>query len=520
MTVNARASRRDWLGLAILMLPCLLISMDLSVLNLAVPQLSADLRPTSSQLLWITDSYGFLIAGALITMGTLGDRIGRRRLLLIGAGFFGLASVLAAFSPNAESLILSRALLGLAGATLMPSTLSLIRSMFADAKQRAVAIGAWTTSFAVGGALGPFLGGLLLEHYWWGSVFLLAVPVMALLLVVGPLVLPEFRSPGGGRFDLPGAALSLFAVLAVIYGIKQLAEHGSGWRSWLAIVIGLLVGAAFVRRQRRLGATADHRLPEPLLDLRMFRVPSFTTSLVVNLLSFFVMFGMLLLLAQYLQLVLGLSPLVAGLWTVPSAVGYIVGSLMTPLLGRRLRPATVMGLGLAVAAAGFAVILGVGALDGLSTVVIGSVVFSVGLAPVYIVATDLVIASAPAERAGSAAAVSETAVEFGGALGIAILGSVGTVVYRNQTAGTFPAEVPEAAAETARGTLGGAVEVRDSLSEHVGTQLIEAARAAFTEAMEVATGLSAAVMALAAVATVVVLRRRPAPEPQASGEAS
>src|SRR5687767_7044603 len=224
-----RAGRREWIGLAVIALPCLLYSMDLTVLNVAVPHLSADLKPSSSQLLWIIDIYGFLVAGFLITMGGLGDRIGRRRLLLIGAVAFGAASVLAAFSTSAVMLIAARAVLGVAGATLMPSTLSLIRNMFHDPIQRTAAIGVWTTSFSVGGIIAPLLGGLLLEYFWWGSVFLVGVPVMLVLLAVGPVLLPEFRDPDAGRIDLVSAALSLLAILAVISGVKRIAEDGVGW---------------------------------------------------------------------------------------------------------------------------------------------------------------------------------------------------------------------------------------------------------------------------------------------------
>src|SRR5918992_1473892 len=299
-----KAGRREWVGLAVLALPCLLITMDLTVLYLAVPKLSADLEPTSSQLLWILDIYGFLLAGFLVTMGTLGDRIGRRRLLLIGAVAFGVASVVAAFSRSAEMLIATRAVLGVAGATLAPSTLSLIRNMFADPNQRALAIGVWATSFAAGAAIGPLAGGLLLEYFWWGSVFLVAVPVMALLLVLGPLLLPEFRDPEAGRLDLLSAGMSLAAVLAVIYGLKQIAQDGLEWLSLASIVGGLAVGYAFVRRQGRLA--------DPLIDLRLFRRPTFSASLAVYTLGILVFFATFFFIYQYFQLVLGLSPLVAG----------------------------------------------------------------------------------------------------------------------------------------------------------------------------------------------------------------
>ena len=335
---HPRAGRREWVGLGVIALPCLLYAMDLTVLNLALPQLSADLQPTSSQLLWIVDIYGFLAAGSLVTMGTLGDRIGRRRLLLIGAAAFGTASVLAASSTSAGMLIAARALLGVAGATLAPSTLSLIRAMFADPGQRALAVGVWISSFSAGAAVGPVLGGLLLESFWWGSVFLIAVPVMALLLVLGPLLLPEFRDPDAGRLDLPSAALSLAAVLAVIYGLKQLAQGAPGWVPWVSVLAGLVLGVVFVRRQ--------HSAAHPLLDLSLFANHAFSDALVTNTLDFFVSFGALLFIAQYLQLVLGLSPLEAGLWMVPSAVGLIAGSMLAPVLVRWVRPWSVMAAGL------------------------------------------------------------------------------------------------------------------------------------------------------------------------------
>src|ERR671919_1014833 len=258
----ARAGRREWIGLAVIALPCLLYAMDLTVLHLAVPRLSADLRPSSAQLLWIIDIYGFLVAGWLITMGTLGDRIGRRRLLMLGAAAFGAASVLAALSTSPEMLIAARALLGVAGATLAPSTLSLIFNMFADQRQRTLAIGVWAASFSAGAGIGPLLGGVLLESFWWGSVFLLAVPVMVLLLVLGPLVLPEYRDPDAGRLDLVSVFLSLVAVLAVIFGFKQIAQDGVGWLAMSTIIGGVAVGVVFVRRQLRLA--------DPMIDLRLF----------------------------------------------------------------------------------------------------------------------------------------------------------------------------------------------------------------------------------------------------------
>jgi DHA2 family multidrug resistance protein-like MFS transporter len=507
-TVEApRAGRREWIGLAVIALPCLLYAMDLTVLYLAVPQLSADLRPSSAQLLWITDVYGFLVAGLLVTMGTLGDRIGRRRLLLLGAAGFGVASVLAASATTSEQLIAARALLGVAGATLAPSTLSLVRTMFADPRQRTVAVAVWISSFSAGGAVGPLAGGVLLERFWWGSVFLLAVPVMALLLALGPFLLPEFRDPGAGRLDLVSAGMSLAAVLAVIYGLKQLAQDGLGWPPALAIVVGLAVGVGFVRRQQRLA--------DPLLDLRLFGNRAFSAALATNTLSFFVGFGALLFLAQYLQLVLGLSPLAAGLWMLPSSVGFIVGSLLAPVLVRRAHPAFVMAAGLALAAVGFGLLTQLGGASGLAVLVAGSVVFSLGLAPVDTVAADLTVGAAPPERAAAASALSETSSELGGALGIATLGSVGTAIYRSQVTDTLRAGVPPQAAEATRDTLGGAVAAANQLPDRLGAALLDTAREAFTQGLHLTFAISAALAVGIAILAAVLLRGvRPGSQPE------
>src|ERR1700753_673819 len=227
MTDSApRAGRREWIGLAVLALPAFVIALDFSVLNLAIPVISQELAPSATQLLWIVDIYGFILAGFLIIMGTLGDRIGRRRLLMLGAAGFCVASVAAAYSVNAGMLIGARAVLGLAGATLMPSTLSLISTMFREEKQRTLAIAVWSTSLPLGGTIGPLVGGVLLQLFWWGAIFLLAVPVMVVLLVAGPVLLPEYRNAAAGRPDFLSVGLSLAATLPVVYGLTELAEGG------------------------------------------------------------------------------------------------------------------------------------------------------------------------------------------------------------------------------------------------------------------------------------------------------
>jgi DHA2 family multidrug resistance protein-like MFS transporter len=487
-----KAGRKEWIGLAVIALPCLLYSMDLTVLYLAVPSLTADLRPSSSELLWITDIYGFFLAGLLLTMGTVGDRIGRRRLLLIGAVAFGGASVLAAFSTSVEMLIVSRALLGVAAATLAPSTLSLIRNMFLDPGQRTFAIGVWATSFSVGAAIGPLLGGVLLEFFWWGSVFLLAVPVMALLLVLGPRLLPEFRDPDAGRLDLVSAVLSVVAVLAVIYGLKKVAESGFGSPALASILAGLAVGLVFVLRQRTLA--------DPLIDLRLFRSPTFSASLAANTLSIAIAFGIFFFIAQYLQLVLGLSPLEAGLWTVPSAGGFIAGSMLAPVAVRHVRPAYAV-------AGGLALVTQADGESGLAVIVAGSVIVALGVAPPVTLGTDLIVGCAPPERAGAASGISETGAELGGALGIAVLGSIGVAVYREQVADAVPAGVPPGETETAKDTLAGAAEVGERLPDELGATLLDAARDAFTQGLQVAAVTGAAVAMATAVLAAVLLRR-------------
>ncbi|MBM3482293.1 MAG: MFS transporter [Alphaproteobacteria bacterium] len=492
-SVGQKAGRREWIGLAVIALPCLLYSMDLTVLILAVPHLVADLNPSATQLLWIVDIYGFLLAGALITMGTLGDRVGRRRLLLIGAAAFGAVSILAAFSVSAEMLIASRALLGLSAATLAPSTLSLIRNMFLDAKQRSFAIGLWVASFSAGGAVGPLLGGLMLEHFWWGSVFLLNAPVMLLILVLGPILLPEFRDPHAGRLDLLSAGLSLVAVLAVIFGIKRIAELGLGWPQLAAIAGGLAVGAVFVWRQLR--------LEDPLFGVSLFRQRAFSGALAINILAIFVAFGSFLFVAQYLQLVLGLGPLEAGLWTAPSGLVFGAGSILAPQLLKWIARVHVIVGSLTVSAIGFVLLTQVSAADQHALFMTGFLLFCLGMAPVGTLTTDLVMGSAPPERAGAASGISETSFEFGGAIGIAVLGSILNAVYRAGMSNDGPG------GEVARESLADAVGLAGEVGGEAGAAILVAAREAFTQSLNVTATICAVIALVAALLASFLLRR-------------
>ncbi|MFL5305559.1 MAG: MFS transporter [Polyangia bacterium] len=499
-TIDApRATRREWLGLAVIALPCVLYAMDLTVLDLALPRIAADLKPSSSQLLWIIDVYGFFVAGLLITMGNLGDRIGRRRLLLLGAAAFGVASVGAAMARTTGMLIAARALLGIAGATLAPSTLSLIRNMFLIPRQRTIAVGVWTASYSTGGALGPLLGGLILQHFHWGSVFLLAVPVMALLLICGPILLPESRDPAAEPLDVGSAALSLAAVLAVIYGMKASVQDGLTRLSLLSLAIGFGAATLFVRRQRR--------LTTPLIDVRLFRSRLFSVSLAMYLVVTLLAFGVYVLLAQYLQLVLGLSPLTAGVWMLPWSASYVAGSFLAPALARRFQRAFVIAGGLAIAAAGFLAASRALA-SGPEALLVASTVYSLGMSPVFTLGIDAIVTAAPADRAGAAAALSETGAELGGAVGVAVLGTIASAVYRAGLSHSALEAVPAEARRAARDTLAAAVTSAAQLpSDRGGATLLAAAKDAYTHATQVTLVMCAVVCAALAVVAMIALPR-------------
>ncbi|MGY2122843.1 MFS transporter [Nocardia gipuzkoensis] len=502
------AGKREWVGLGVLALACLVYAMDMTVLHLAVPMISAELRPTSSQLLWIIDVYGFMVAGLLVTMGTLGDRVGRRKLLMVGAAAFAVVSVVAAFAPSAELLIACRALQGIAGATLAPSTLSLLFSMFRDTRQRSVAVGVWVGAFSAGGAVGPLFGGVLLERFWWGSVFLLAVPVMALLLVLGPKVLPEYRDPDAARLDPLSAALCVAAMIALVFGMKKIAQDGLGGAALLAIAGGLAVGVVFVRRQLR-GR-------DPMLDLRLFRLSTFRIALLINVVGVFVAFGYFLFVAQYFQLVLGLSPLAAGLVMAPSGLGFIAGSQLAPQIVRVVRPAYLIGSGLAASAVGLLLMTRIGVTGGVPLALVASVIIALGLAPVFGITTELIVGSAPQEQAGAAAGVSETGAELGGALGISVLGSISVALYRGDLTASLPADLPGEAERSVRDTLGGAVHTAAGLRGELGEAVLRAAREAFLHGVHVTAGVAA--VAALALSAVAVLRLRHIPAGELSSE--
>ncbi len=495
MVAVQKAGRKEWLGLAVLGLPTLLVSLDLFLLLLAMPSLSEDLHADSVQQLWILDIYGFLLSGFMVTMGSWGDRIGHRKVLLWGAAAFGLASVACAFSTTPLMLIVARAALGIAGATLAPSTLALIRSMFHNERQRALAISIWLVCFTGGSILGPLIGGVMLEHFWWGSVFLLGLPAMLLLLVLGPKLLPEQRERRGGPLDMPSVGLSLVAILSVIYGLKELAQAGWQLVPTLMIVLGIITGGAFLKRQRR--------LEQPLIDLRLFRRPAFSVAL-GSMLAFSILAGTIMVFViEHFQLVEALSPLKAALWIIPAAVASIISVQISPMIARRVRPAILISYGLALAVIGLMVLTQA---DGLAGLVIGFVLVNLGGGPLVALGTYLVLSTAPPKLAGAAGALNETSGYLGLSLGIALLGSIGAIVYRTQLADHLHGLSP-AAADTARNTLAGATTVASGLPHDVGGTLLEHARVAFTSGLHLIAAISAVLLTITAVVVFVTLRQ-------------
>jgi MFS transporter, DHA2 family, multidrug resistance protein len=496
-----RAGPKHWLGLAVLALPAMLLFMMLTVLFLAIPQLVADLKPSSTQTLWIIDIYGFLMAGLLVAMGTLGDRIGHRRLLMAGAGAFAVVSVIAANTTDPGLMILWRAILGIAAATQMPATLGLIFAMFADPRQRGIAVGVWAGGISVGTGLGPLLGGLLLEAFSWRAAFLLAVPVMVVVLIGAPLLLPENRNPAASRLDLFSVVLLLATLLPVIYGVKELSKDQALTLPLVSIAIGVAFGAWFVVRQLR--------LPEPLLDVRLFANRTISGALGVFLLAAIALGGVYLLFTQYLQLVEGLSPLRAGLWVLPAAALLVLVSTLSPVVVRRIRPGSLIAAGLAVQVIGYLMLTQVGSVGGLPLLIAGFMVLYPAVAPSMALTTDLVVGSVPPQKAGAASGLATTCSDLGISLGIAIIGSIGAAVYRAQVGGTLPADLPPEAAAASRDSLDGALSAAQGLPAELGAAVLGPASAAFTSGLNVAAVTAAVIAAGAAVLAVVRLRHVP-----------
>ncbi|MFC4943643.1 MFS transporter [Pseudonocardia sp. GCM10023141] len=492
------AGRRQWWGLAVLALPTLLSAVDMNVLFLALSHLAHDLDPTAAEQLWITDVYGFVLAGFLITMGTFGDRVGRRKLLFLGGSVFACVSVVAAYSVSPLMLIVCRALLGIAGATLMPSTMALITTMFRDGRQRGVAIAIWATCLFGGAALGPVVGGVLLERFWWGSVFLLAVPVVVATLLVGPFVLPESRGADAGRLDLASVGLSLGAVLPIVYGIKALATGSSSPMVGVASLLGgVLLAVVFVRRQLT--------LETPLLDLGLFRLSRVSIVLVTLVGAGVVMAGAGLLITQYLQSVLGYSPLESAVLFAPMGLAVAAGTMLTPAITRHVTEKGAICGGLVLAAIGAAVLLLVPADGGAATAIVAVAVLALGTGPLFALGVGYIVGAVPTGRAGAAASLSETGNYVGGALGMALMGTLGAVVYRARMAELVPDGASGALAR-ARETIAGAVDAAAGMAPVDAARLLDTAHAAFTGSVHTIGAIGAVVfLVLAAAITRISL---------------
>lgn len=488
---------RPWAALAVLMLPVLLVAVDNTVLAFAIPSVSESLRPSGVELLWIVDVYPLVLAGLLVAMGSLGDRIGRRRLLLIGSVGFTAVSALAAFAPSALMLIFARAGLGFFGAMLMPATLSLIRNIFTDATQRRTAIAIWAAGFSAGAALGPIAGGFLLEHFWWGSVFLMAIPMLVPLIVLGPILLPESRDPAPGPVDPISIVLSLSTMVPLVYGIKTAAEGGLGTGAVLPVLVGLGAGVLFVRRQLR--------RTSPMLDVRLFTNPVFSGAVVANLLSIFSLVGFLFFISQHLQLVSGRSPMEAGLVLLPGLVVTVVAGLAVVRIAQRFRAATVVAAGLMLNAIGYTVVLVTGSAGSDIGLLAAFMILGAGVGAAETISNDLILSSVPAAKAGAASAISETAYEVGSVLGTAVLGSILTAAYRNNV--VLPKGLSPADARAAAETLGGATEVASNLPTRTGQLLVDSAQNAFDSGVVITSSIAVVLMIAAALIALRTLKK-------------
>ncbi|WP_285137106.1 MFS transporter [Microbacterium sp. lyk4-40-TSB-66] len=489
-----RAGWRGWFALAVLMLPVLLVSVDNTVLSFALPEIALDLQPSSIEQLWIIDVYPLVLAGLLVTMGTLGDRFGRKRMLLIGATGFAAVSALSAFAPTAVLLIAGRALMGVFGAMLMPSTLSLLRSIFRDRDERRFAIAIWASGFSAGAALGPIVGGFLLEHFSWGSVFLMAVPVLVPLLVLAPFFVPESRDPAPGRFDAVSVVLSLATMVPIVYGIKKLAVEGPVSLAPVLFVVGVVFGWLFVRRQNRAAA--------PMLDMSLFRRGTFSGAILVNLLSVVGLVGFLYFVAQHLQLVVGLSPMTAGFALVPGLALMIVSGLAVVPVAKRFAPRVVVPVALAFSVVAY-VMVALSTAD-LVQLIVAFSLLGIGIGAAETVSNELILSSAPSAKAGAASAVSETAYEVGAVLGTAVLGGILAAFYRTQL--VLPEGLSAAAADASRETLAGAVAVSNTLDDAALAESLRTAAAhAFDSGVVVTALIGAALIVVAAVIAAATL---------------
>lgn len=494
---NPQASYpRRWVALAVLMLPVLLVAIDNTVLAFALPEISAQLAPTGTQLLWINDIYALILSGLLIPAGSLGDRYGRRTMLLIGGLGFTIISAAAAFAPTAAWLITARAGMAFFGAMLMPATLSIIRNMFADSTERRTAIAIWASGFAAGAALGPVVGGFLLEHFYWGSVFLMAVPVLLPLLILGPWLIPNSKDPAPGAIDPLSIVLIMSTMAPFIYAIKHFAHDGFDLLTVALITVSITAGVTFTRRQ--LART------NPMLDVRLFTNKQFTGAVLINLMAIFSMVGFLYFVSQHLQLVSGLSPLKAALVLLPGLVLTVVAGLAVVYLVKFMRPWVAICLALVLKSAAFALVMLTATSESDTGILVAFALLGTGIGFAETLTNDIILAAVPADKAGAASAISETAYETGSVLGVAVLGSILNAAYVAHL--VVPEGINAQDAAASRETLGAAVDVAHRVGGADGTALLESAQHAFDSGVIYTAGIGAVLMLICIALAVRTLR--------------
>lgn len=490
--------RRRWWTLAVLSLSLVVIGLDNTILNIAIPTLQAELTATASELQWMVDSYVLVFAGLLLTMGAIGDRFGRARMLAAGLVVFGISSAAAAFTTSAVQLIVARAVMGVGGAMIMPATLSIITDVF-PREERGRAIGIWAAVAGMGIGLGPIVGGLLLENFFWGSVFLVNVPIVIVALAAGFYLVPASRDPEITPLDLKGAFTSLVAVSAFVFGVIE--GPAEGWGSAIvvsALVASVVFGVAFVWVERHV----EH----PMLNLDYFRNPRFSGGATAISIAFFSLFGLIFLLTQYLQFVLGYTALQAGIRTAPVALGMVVGSATAPRLVEKFGTARVVTYGLVLVASVMAAFTFVGASTSYVYIGLAIVTLAYGMGNVMAPATDAVMGAVPVAKGGVASATNDVTRQIAGAIGVAVIGSVFNSFYQSNLADVVT-RLPAQAAEAASNSVGGALFVASQLPPEAAEALTLAARQGFVDAMSVALWIP---VAIAAVGAAVVLRFMPA----------
>lgn len=488
---------RSWVGLALLSLPLFMMATDMTALFLAIPSIAADLNPSSTELLWIMHSGEFVAAGLVITMGRLADKIGRLRLLLIALGLYGLSSALAALSTSPEFLLASRMLIGAAAAAASPSAIGLLRSMFVSAKHYSIAFAVLMGAFTAGGAIGPPMGGLLLEHFWWGSVFLINVPVAALTLIAGFWLLPNNAGDNPGRIDALSVGLSLGAVILIVFGLQEIADQGFSILYGASIVTGAILGWLFVRRQKRVA--------DPLLDLGLFGYRTLRVTVIVIIVASLAFMATDLVLIQFLQVVTETPMATLGLLLAIPGSASILGSVVTPVAARFMKPSQVLAIGIVIGVAGAAlVVAAIGfASSTLAWSIVGSSLITFGITPVMILSSQLIVTAVPVERTGSAVAIQDVGGGLGGALGMAMFGSLALLVYTRSLESNAPLGVNESALESTSQSPGAAAAVSESIGGSVGSQLKGATDVAWSLGTQVVFGV-AVVMGL--ILLVLVLR--------------